>query len=91
MIASCYYYRAEYYDSSVGRFLSEDPAAFNGGQANLYVDVRNNPTAYKDPSGRVIQISGDGESFKEAELYLSQDLNLVVSNNSVGILGWSRS
>jgi RHS repeat-associated protein len=45
-----YYYRARYYDSSVGRFLGEDPISFQGG-TNFYVYVRNNPTNFIDPYG----------------------------------------
>ncbi len=37
-----YYYRARYYDSASGRFLSEDPIGFNGG-ANFYRYVRTTP------------------------------------------------
>ncbi|RLB64022.1 MAG: hypothetical protein DRH08_10290 [Deltaproteobacteria bacterium] len=29
------YYRARYYDGEVGRFISEDPIGFLGGQTNL--------------------------------------------------------
>ena len=45
-----YYYRARYYDPSVGRFLSEDPIQFKGG-INFYAYVGNNAINYKDPSG----------------------------------------
>jgi RHS repeat-associated protein len=46
------YYRARYYDPAPGRFLSEDPIGFNGGQ-NFYAYVRNNPLWYADPSGLI--------------------------------------
>jgi RHS repeat-associated protein len=46
-----YYYRARYYDSSLGRFISEDPVGFSAGDTNLYRYVNNNPTNYNDPSG----------------------------------------
>ena len=39
------------YDPSVGRFLSEDPIGFAGGDANLYRYVGNSPTNFTDPSG----------------------------------------
>ncbi len=45
-----YYYRARYYDQSVGRFLSEDPSGPNGG-LNLYDYVVNNPINLYDPTG----------------------------------------
>jgi RHS repeat-associated protein len=46
-----YYYRARYYDAGVGRFLSEDPISFSGGDANLYRYVSNAPTISRDPMG----------------------------------------
>jgi RHS repeat-associated protein len=48
---SLYYYRARYYDPTVGRFLSEDPTGLHGGDFNLYRFVGNNPVLAKDPSG----------------------------------------
>jgi len=46
-----YYYRARYYDPEIGRFLSEDPLGFGGGDANLYAYVGNNPIDRTDPLG----------------------------------------
>lgn len=46
-----YYYRARYYDQSTGRFISEDPIGFNGGDSNLYGYVSNNPITLIDPYG----------------------------------------
>jgi RHS repeat-associated protein len=49
------YLRARFYDPTVGRFLSRDPAPMRAGDtqtANRYVYARNNPTNYVDPSGR---------------------------------------
>jgi RHS repeat-associated protein len=45
-----YYYRARYYDPSIGRFISEDPAGYNAGM-NVYRYVRNNPLLFVDPLG----------------------------------------
>lgn len=45
------YYRARYYDQSVGRFLNPDPAQWLGG-INFYAYVLNKPTDYSDPSGK---------------------------------------
>jgi hypothetical protein len=51
-----YYYRARYYDPSVGRFLQQDP---DPGKLNIpmsflskYIYVINNPIMMSDPSGQ---------------------------------------
>jgi RHS repeat-associated protein len=46
-----YYMRARYYDPSVGRFISEDPLGFGGGDVNLFAYARNNPVSRIDPFG----------------------------------------
>ncbi|WP_353928958.1 Ig-like domain-containing protein [Okeanomitos corallinicola TIOX110] len=62
-----YYYRARYYDANTGRFLSEDPIGFAGGDVNLYRYVFNSPVNLNDPSGEtavaapVIFIPGVGQ------------------------------
>ena len=45
-----YNYRARYYDPTTGRFLSEDPIRFHGGQ-NFYRYVGNDPINRTDPLG----------------------------------------
>ena len=42
---------ARYYNPTLGRFISEDPIGFAGGQANLYGYVFNSPTNFIDPFG----------------------------------------
>jgi len=49
-----YYYRARYYDPSVGKFLSEDPVEFDGG-INFYNYVGNDPSGFVDPTGKQAQ------------------------------------
>ncbi len=44
------YYRTRYYDSSTGRFLSEDPVRVNG-DINFYRYSHSSPTMYTDPTG----------------------------------------
>jgi len=44
-----YFYRARYYDPTIGRFISKDPIGFAGGDINLYGYVRNNPVNWIDP------------------------------------------
>ncbi len=53
---SLYYYRARYYAPQIGRFISEDPTQFGGGN-NFFVYARNNPVRFNDPSG-LISIDG---------------------------------
>src|SRR5262249_37473306 len=43
--------RARYYGPSIGRWISEDPIGFSGGDSNLYRYVTNEPTNTTDPSG----------------------------------------
>jgi hypothetical protein len=38
-------------DPRLGRFISEDPIGFIGGDANFYAYVENDPISYKDPLG----------------------------------------
>jgi uncharacterized protein RhaS with RHS repeats len=45
-----YYYRARYFDSSAGRFLTEDPMGYVGGR-NFYVYVGNDTPNLIDPLG----------------------------------------
>ncbi len=46
-----HYYRARSYDANLGRFASEDPIGFGGGDVNLYGYVWNNQQTFTDPSG----------------------------------------
>ena len=46
-----YYYRARYYDATVGRFISQDPIGFEAEDSNLYRYVVNNPVDTVDPLG----------------------------------------
>jgi len=48
-----YYMRARYYDPEVGRFVSEDPIGFEGGDVNLYAYVGGNPVLRVDPDGEI--------------------------------------
>jgi RHS repeat-associated protein len=52
-----YYYRARYYDPHLGRFISEDPIGFRGGE-NFYAYVGGNPVSQKDPLGLLCKSCG---------------------------------
>lgn len=45
-----YYYRARYYDPTIGRFISEDPKGFAAG-VNFYEYADNDPLNENDPTG----------------------------------------
>jgi RHS repeat-associated protein len=45
------YSRARFYDPNLGRFISEDPIGFEGGDVNLYGYVWNDPLQFRDPYG----------------------------------------
>jgi RHS repeat-associated protein len=47
-----YFYRARYYDSTAGRFISEDPHKEVLRGLNFYAYVRNNPVGFTDPDGK---------------------------------------
>lgn len=61
-----YYYRARYYDPSVGHFLSEDPVKFNGG-INFYRYVKNTPINLFDPFG----LSPSSDVAEEYDAYVA--------------------
>ena len=46
-----YYYRARYYNPTIGRFISNDPIEFLAGDFNFYRYVGNDPVNFVDPSG----------------------------------------
>jgi len=46
-----HYYRARFYDAGFGKFVSEDPIGFKGGDMNLYGYVKNITNRYRDPLG----------------------------------------
>ncbi|MBI5695638.1 MAG: RHS repeat-associated core domain-containing protein [Nitrospirae bacterium] len=63
-----YYMRARYYDPKVGRFISEDPLGFGGGDVNLMGYVGNNPVNFVDPTGLCTEKDG---------VYYDKDGNII--------------
>ena len=66
------YYRARYYDSGSGRFLSEDALGFDGGP-DFYAYVSNHPTDLIDPLG-LLQICCRPAHLKPVEKYAEKTL-----------------
>jgi RHS repeat-associated protein len=63
-----------WYDPTTGRWLSQDPIGFNGGDANLYRYCENSPTNYIDPSGYCHVETGDnGEDDGDIHFGLNLD------------------
>jgi RHS repeat-associated protein len=48
------YNRARYLDSFTGKFISQDPISFQGGDSNLYRYVFNSPLNGTDPTGHLV-------------------------------------
>ncbi|HKV92926.1 MAG TPA: RHS repeat-associated core domain-containing protein [Candidatus Angelobacter sp.] len=80
------YSRARYYDSNVGRFVSEDPIRF-AGSLSFYVYTQNRPIIAKDPSGLAIWICNraafNSEAMNHAFLYDDRNGN----NCGMGVSG----
>jgi len=55
--AGLLYLRARFYDPSTGGFLQQDPMDYND-SPNLYSGFANNPTSYRDPTGKNKRIPG---------------------------------
>lgn len=53
-----------HYDPRTGRFISEDPIGFSGGDSNLYRYVRNMPLMFKDSSGYQEDDDSDNQDSK---------------------------
>jgi RHS repeat-associated protein len=73
-VTGLYYDHARYYDAAIGRFVSQDPRAFKGGNTNLYAYVDNSPTTISDPSGEI-------PIFSLAQAYSAASSNLSGGNN----------
>ncbi len=87
--------RARWYDPSAGRFLSEDPSGFSGGDANLYRYCGNNSPNNNDPSGLCWKGVGAGDSIgsttSEKELWFNNSIpssNFITPSSSTSIPSW---
>jgi RHS repeat-associated protein len=81
-----YFYRARYYSPAFGRFISEDPNGFFGGDVNLYPYARKNPLLYRDPSGRSTLQVGLSTTMVVGPGGLTGSIGLAVDNGgNVGL------
>ena len=62
-----YYYRARYYNPTIGRFISSDPLVLGGG-INPYAYVGGDPISYVDPQG-LIKIPDIPGSYGETSVH----------------------
>ena len=51
-----YYDRARFYDPRTGRFISQDPLSFQGGDSNVSRYADNSPVNATDPTGEIIPV-----------------------------------
>ena len=77
-----YYYRARYYDPSIGRFISSDPIEFGAGDFNFYRYVGNDPVNWVDPSGLILETAWDVAN-------VGMSAASLASNVSQGNWGWA--
>lgn len=70
-----YYYRARYYDSDKGRFLSRDPLGYVEGW-NLYEYANGSPLNFTDPSG-LDPVTLGGVALEGAKIAASVVLDVV--------------
>ncbi|MCC6329083.1 MAG: RHS repeat-associated core domain-containing protein [Acidobacteria bacterium] len=78
--------RARFYDSTLGRFISEDPIGFRGGDVNLYGYVKNDPTLWKDPLGLDLYgVVGGGSIWGGAGIGAGGTASVAVGYGSDGL------
>ncbi|MGA8740146.1 MAG: RHS repeat-associated core domain-containing protein [Terracidiphilus sp.] len=76
------YYRARYYNPSLGRFLSEDPAEFIDGP-NLYTYAGDDPLSFVDPLG-TDKCAGN-QSGGNGNVLSPRALSLIKAGSDVGL------
>jgi RHS repeat-associated protein len=70
-----YHFGARYYDAPIGRWLSEDPKGFGGGDSNLNRYVSNGPTDGTDPSGSDVYLPFNPGDISSSEQSAKQTIN----------------
>jgi RHS repeat-associated protein len=84
-----YYYGARYYDAGIGRFISADTIVQSPGNPqtlNRYSYCLNNPLAYTDPTGNIVDFYVDGFSALYDLRFLMESEEFVNSQTWKGFL-----
>jgi RHS repeat-associated protein len=74
------YDNARYYQPYTGRFISQDPSGFAGGDTNLYRYVGNAPTTATDPTG-LYAVLGSGSLGQFNSSYGWEPSSSIADNN----------
>jgi RHS repeat-associated protein len=77
------YTRARWYDPQIGKFISEDPIGFAGGDINLYGYVGNDPLNSTDPSGLFPSASWLGDKYAVHQAIGSRALNGIATPEQI--------
>jgi RHS repeat-associated protein len=95
------FFGARYFSGAQGRFTSPDPLFFQAEMLtdpqrfNLYAYGRNNPLQFVDPTGKEIELIGDGEQRKKALALLQKGVGAAGSQLAVrekkGFLGLGKT
>ncbi len=75
------------YDPEIGRWTAKDPILFEGGQANLYVYVGNDPVNRIDPEGLETLGSGVSVTFGQGVGSTGSDMLVFDDKGNIGLAG----
>jgi RHS repeat-associated protein len=73
-----YYDRARFFNANTGRFISEDPIGFGGGDPNLYRYVFDASTEFLDPYGLVATRRGPYNNTPQARAQAEQYVDIFL-------------